>query len=230
MLNNTEQLYDESYFANDDLNIKRDIMYRQEIFRLSEYIDMDKGGTVLDIGCGTGDFLSLLNDEKWYKYGIEISMYARRKASLKRISICEFDELSGFLYNGCDLIILRGTIQHLEHPMRVIDECYKVLKPGGLICFLATPNSHSVVYKKCNDLPMIQEKYNYLIPSDKILRQTLTNFGFTNISFNYPYLGTPYARPVSDMFKFILMFSGIRKKADFAFFGNTLECYAYKEK
>ena len=39
---------------------------------MAKYIDLEKGGNVLDIGCGTGHFLMQFN-EKWKKYGIEVS-------------------------------------------------------------------------------------------------------------------------------------------------------------
>jgi len=75
---------------------------------------------------------------------------------------------------------------------------------------------------------MIAKEYNFLLPSDLILEQILVNFGFEVLGFEYPYRGTPYARPARDMGSFVLKLLRIRKNIRFAFPRNILECYARK--
>lgn len=227
-----EKLYRQSYFedrhgrGSSDYRKEeqmREEMYEQEFERLSKYIkNIDNGGNVLDIGCGRGEFLSLFN-EKWKRYGIEISEHAAKIAQEHGISVNEEPKDNFF-----DLIIFRGSIQHIPDPVYKISECYYWLKKGGTIVFLATPNINSPVFRLFNDLPMIDERLNFLLPSDKILRQILTNFGFSNIKFIYPYLGTPYANPLKDIWSFILRLARIKKKTNFPFYKNMLECYAKK--
>lgn len=227
-----EKLYGQEYFndrhrqGNSDYHTgeqMREKMYLQEFERIKEYINgVDKNRTVLDIGCGRGEFLSLF-DKKWKKYGIEISDYATKIAKKQGIRVNEEPKDNFF-----DLIIFRGTIQHIPDPIYKISECYYWLKKGGAVVFLATPNINSPIFRLFNDLPMISERLNFLLPSDKILRQILTNFGFTNIKFNYPYLNTPYANPVKDSLSFILRLIGIKRKTNFPFYKNMLECYAKK--
>lgn len=227
-----EQLYGQAYFEDRHGRGARDYrkeekmreqMYLQEFKRLGAYIgNIEKGVAVLDIGCGRGEFLSLFS-EKWQKYGIEISDHAAAIARERDIRVNEEPKDNFF-----DLIIFRGTIQHIPDPISKISECYYWLKKGGSIVFLATPNTHSIVYRFFQELPMIDERLNFLLPSDKMLRQTLTNFGFTNIVFVYPYWNTPYARPLWDMLSFLLRLAGIKKKTNFPFYGNVLECYAKK--
>lgn len=227
-----EKLYGQEYFndrhrqGNSDYHTgeqMREKMYLQEFERIKEYINgVDKGKTVLDIGSGRGEFLSLFNN-KWKKYGIEISDHAANIARKKGIIVNEEPKDNFF-----DIIIFRGTIQHIPDPIYKISECYYWLKPGGSIIFLATPNTHSLVYRLFKNLPMIDEQLNFLLPSDKILRQTLSNFGFKDIRFEYPYIGTPYANPAKDILSFILRLVGIKRKTNFPFFKNMLECYAKK--
>lgn len=215
-------LYKKDYFEDQEATRKKSRMFLQEFDRLKRYFDIDKGGKVLDIGCGTGEFLSLFPDQ-WQKYGIEISDYARQEAEKKGI-ITDFTFRDDFF----DLIILRGMLQHLPDPIYRIGEIFYWLKKGGGIVFLATPNTHSLYYELFHTLPMLDESRNFLLPSDKMVDQILTNFGFKVKGIEYPYLGTPYASPVKDMFSFLLKFFRIKKDIKFPFYKNMMEIYAEK--
>lgn len=221
-LERLKKFYQKTYFENPEKEKMRKIMYLQELERIKKRFDIDKGGNVLDIGCGTGEFLVLFG-KNWKKYGIEISDHARKIAKKHGI-VTDFNLKDEFF----DLIIFRGTIQHIPDPVYRIGECYYWLKKSGMLIFLITPNTNSMVYKLFNDLPMLDKKRNFLLPSDKMLEQILTNFGFINIEFEYPYKGTPYARPVKDYMSFILKLLRIKKNINFAFPKNVLECYAQK--
>ena len=217
-----KKLYEKEYFENEELAKKRKVMYLKDFSRLKKYFNLNKGGNVLDIGCGTGDFLSLFGKE-WIKYGIEVSDFARAVAKEKGV-ITDFE-----IKDNCfDLIIFRGTIQHIPDPIRRIGECYYWLKKGGGIVFLATPNTNSVYYKLFNDLPMLSETRNFLLPSDIMLKQILVNFGFKIKGFEYPYLDTPYASPAKDILYFLLKLLKIKKDIKFPFYKNLMECYAEK--
>ncbi|MDD5103144.1 MAG: class I SAM-dependent methyltransferase [Candidatus Peribacteraceae bacterium] len=217
-----KNLYGKPYFESEELMRKRERMQEIEFAHLRKYFDLSAGGNVLDIGCGTGNFLAKF-PPNWKKFGIELSDFARAEAE-KRGVITEMDMMDDFF----DLIIFRGTIQHLPDPIAKIGECFYWLKRGGGIVFLATPNINSIYYKLFNDLPMIAKEYNFLLPSDLILEQILTNFGFEILGFEYPYRETPYAKPTKDLFAFFLKLLRIKKDIRFAFPRNLLECYARK--
>lgn len=216
------KLYGKNYFEDRILRHKRKQMYLQEFTRLQKYFDLSRGGKVLDIGCGTGDFLSLFGSN-WEKFGIDISDWAIQIANRKGI-ITNF-ELKDALF---DLIVFRGTIQHIPDPISRIGETYYWLKVNGGLVFLATPNTNSIYYRLFNSLPFISEPYNFLLPSDLMLKQILINFGFRIMGFEYPYRDTPYARPIRDFCAFILKFLKIKPNIKFPFYGNLMECYAVK--
>jgi len=221
-LQKSYELYEKERFEDEAETRQREAMYQQEFARLKKYFDVHKGGNVLDIGCGTGDFLALFGTG-WKKYGTEISDFTRKIAGEKGI-ITDFELKDGFF----DLIIFRGTIQHIPDPICRIGECYYWLKKGGGLVFLATPNTNSIYYKLFNTLPMLVEKYNFLLPSDKMLKQILSNFGFEIKGFEYPYRNTPYARPARDLFSFFLKLLRIRRNIKFPFYRNMMECYVQK--
>src|SRR5437660_11765154 len=125
-----------------------------------------------------------------------------------------------------DLVIFRGTLQHLDEPMEMIKKTIAWLRPGGYLVFLATPNTGGIYYRLFQEHPALNPKYNFMLVSDRSLRQILENFGMEVRRFEFPYLGSPYANPPKDLLRFVLRCLGIRKP--FAFWGNMMECYAQK--
>lgn len=212
-------LYDENYFTGYDYDNdpRRAEMYRQEIGRITRLVN---GGRILDVGCGTGGFLSCL-DDRWMKYGIEPSKYAAKKAEQRGITI-----LDKFPQWALDVVVFRGTIQHISTPLIDIAGAYEALRPDGLIVFLATPNTGGIVYRLWHDLPALEPARNWCLFSDGELTNILKRIGFKCISVRYPYLSTPYANLPKDLAHFFLRFFGVRRK--FAFPHNMMEVYAWK--
>lgn len=218
-----KELYGPEYFSvyqsGSAEHQKRLAMYSQEHSRIRELV---KTGKVLDVGCGVGDFLNMFEDSAWVKYGIDVSPYALQLASQKHIITTLPETCDNFF----DLIVFRGTLQHLDEPITTIKRCIRWLKTGGYMVFLATPNIGGPCYRLFQDLPMLGASMNFMLVSDKILRNILQNLGLTVLKFHFPYRGSPYARPWRDCFSFGLRCVGVRRS--FAFWRNMMECYAKK--
>ena len=102
-------------------------------------------------------------------------------------------------------------------------------KPGGYIAFLATPNTNSPFYRLKKTLPFIDAPRNFYIPDDVGLAQTLTNFGFVVRETRYPYLGTPYAHPLRDHWRFLRNILSPRSTViPHAFWRSSMEMIAQK--
>jgi SAM-dependent methyltransferase len=211
--------YEEPYFA-DRGDPRREAMRLQEFDRIRKKTGLDRG-TVVDIGCGLGEFLELFPAEHWQRYGVEVSEYATNIAKQRRIAF-DLPEGEGW----ADLVVLRGSLQHLDRPIETLFRAYSWLRPGGWLVALATPNAGGPVYRLFQELPMLDPPNNFVIFSDKELRQSLLNLGYTNISFVYPYVDTPYAKPARDVARFLLRFGGFRRP--YSFWRNTMECYAQR--
>jgi SAM-dependent methyltransferase len=219
----TKDIYDETFFRSyvagttDPRYEKRLKMYRQEIARIEKYKNR---GSVLDVGCGTGGFLNLFDTSRWRKYGIEISDFAKAKALAHEI-IFDFDRQQNAQF---DLIVYRGTIQHIEEPIASLKDTIRWLKPDGVMVFLATPNIGGICYRLFQELPMMDPERNFVLFSDRILRQVLRNLGMEVVEVVFPYWDTPYRAWPSDILKFLVRLFGA--KVTFAFWGNVFECYA----
>jgi SAM-dependent methyltransferase len=217
-----KELYDDKYFENrNSTDLNRLKSFEQEKEFIYQYI---KEGTICDIGCSTGEFL---NHIKWngQMYGMEINEDAIKIAKNSGIS---FDKNILTENNFFDVVVFRGTIQHVPNPFFYIEKAYDSLKDGGYIVFLATPNMNSLYYKFFNTLPMLDDPRNFYIPSDKTLSNALKNFRFEIIEIDKPYLKSPYSNVVNDHLKFFkkLLF---RTDDKFAFWGNSINIIARKK-
>lgn len=91
---------------------------------------VDKGSKILDLGCGEGDLLAKLIEEKGVNgLGVEINQDAAISSLEKGLSVIQADideGLKGFEDNQYDWVILNQTLQSTEKPDYVIDEMLRV--------------------------------------------------------------------------------------------------------
>lgn len=93
---------------------------------------IEKGAKVLDLGCGNGNLLAKLIEEKQVQgLGIEINQDSAISAMEKGLSVIQDDideGLKGFRDKEYDWVILNQTLQSTEKPDYVIDEMLRVGK------------------------------------------------------------------------------------------------------
>jgi len=222
-LQHRSNFFDQSYFSVYGNDPRRLIMYRAERDRIEMF---KSSGKILDVGCGIGAFLDEFNSSRWQKYGVDISSHAIAISRSKGIIIQEGDYAYDYPSDFFDVIVFRGSLQHLSHPFKTIQDCYRILTPSGLIVFLATPNTNSPYFNRFKTLPFLTPTINILQPSDLMMKYALQNMGFKVARIVYPYLDTPYARPLFDHLFYLLSFLGLRR--NFAFWRSSMEIYALK--
>jgi SAM-dependent methyltransferase len=92
-------------------------------------------GRVLDVGTGFGFFLVEMKKRGWETAGIEISQKAMDYArdALRLTLLPGPLEKADFLDNDFDAVTGFYIIEHLPHPLAFLRECFRILKPGGIL-------------------------------------------------------------------------------------------------
>lgn len=101
------------------------------------------GKQLLDIGCGTGDFLKIAQENNWNISGIEPNPEARALANNKTInSVFDVDELSRLPKDHFDVITLWHVLEHLPKLENHLSIFESLLKSNGRLV-IAVPNYKS---------------------------------------------------------------------------------------
>jgi len=109
------------------------------------FLNGKKRGKLLDIGCGSGEFLNRMRKLGWDVMGIELD---RKAIKLARehfgLNIYEGTlEEASFSENEFDAITMNHVIEHLCDPITTLKKCYRILKPRGKLVVI-TPNIESL--------------------------------------------------------------------------------------
>lgn len=122
------------YEAVKSVNIKRKVKLATQELPI---------GSLLDIGCGVGDFLLAVSKTGWNIAGIEPSEHAKAIAS-QRLGFTPLDptqtcELSDASF---DVITMWHVLEHVDQLHEQLHQLERLLKPGGRLV-IALPNYQS---------------------------------------------------------------------------------------
>lgn len=105
-------------------------------------------GRLLDIGCGTGDFLRLAAARGFSVSGTEISSYAVSAAQAGGLENVVSGEVwdAGFPAASFDVVTCWHVLEHARDPRRVLEEARRILRTGGWLV-VATPNLDDRIFR-----------------------------------------------------------------------------------
>jgi len=120
-----------------------------------DFTDLDqlfKDKTVLDIGCGaagktvfyaTCGVKEIYGVDKVEKYKEQAERLAKSKGVEDKFHFVIADAATlPFSENTFDTIIMNDFMEHASQPQNVLLECYRVLKPGGMLYVNSPPYYH----------------------------------------------------------------------------------------
>ena len=160
-------------------------------------------GNVLDVGCGSGRFLSYFQPGHYKRFGVEYGKEAVNKArqTMAIESICEGDLLDAeFQEEYFDLIVFRGVLEHLPNPGEVLDKACNLTKKGGHIFITSMPNLECICAEIFKSRWTQHREFEHIIHFGKShFRSFFKNKGFVEILDKELYWDTPYANPEDDI-------------------------------
>jgi ubiquinone/menaquinone biosynthesis C-methylase UbiE len=117
-----------------------------KILKRLEWEQVPVQGRVLDAGCGSGGIAVSFAEECELAVGLDIKNKfgdaGRKLAAERAIRNAVFVQGDGtalpFESGSFDLVLSHSVLEHVESAERYLEECHRVLRPGGVL-FLQTP-------------------------------------------------------------------------------------------
>jgi len=133
-----------SDYTKDKLNFSLktvgDMALKRRARKVIEGLELKKGERVLDVGCGNGYYLSLLN-----RLGLDLDLVgididkpalidAAKFVGDKKVKLILVDGSKiPVPSNSFDKVVMSEVIEHVKDEEAVLKEVYRVLKKGGLL-------------------------------------------------------------------------------------------------
>ena len=123
----------------------------QEVYL--DYVRTAEAGTaaapIVDLGCGRGEWLELLRERGLHATGVDHNRVMLAENKDRGLEVVEADALvylSGLPDDSVGMVTSFHMIEHMpfERLVRLLDECRRVLRPGGCAVF-ETPNPENLV-------------------------------------------------------------------------------------
>jgi 2-polyprenyl-3-methyl-5-hydroxy-6-metoxy-1,4-benzoquinol methylase len=106
-----------------------------------------QGGSLLEVGSGSGDLLVELRELGWNVEGIDVDPMAVENSMGRGLKVRQGTlEALGYPDNTFDAIVMSHVIEHVHDPVSLLSECFRILKLGGQLS-LVTPNAQSFCHR-----------------------------------------------------------------------------------
>jgi SAM-dependent methyltransferase len=192
----------EHVYAHAAVSGRIDHRHREVFERFLGGVPPFGGRRLLDVGCGSGEFLDLARKHGWTPAGVEVSPSGAALARRRDLPVHE--TLGDLPDEAFDAVTLWNVVDFFARPVEQMEEIRRILAPGGLV-FVRTPNaifqvaawrlSRAVVWPRA--LARLVADGHYFQPTvwgPSALRLLLRRAGFTDVRVrNSPAsLGDPY--------------------------------------
>lgn len=159
-----------------------DILVHPELFRweLSIYKKLlpKKLTSIVDLGCGTGEFLEMAKEMFPKVLGVDMNDYAIKTCKKKGILAVKIDvNKTKLKANSFDVVRSKEVLEHVQDAEKFIRESKRILKKNGYL-IIHVPSQWSTLYPITN----FWDDYTHVKPFTKrgVIR-LLSNTGFTTI-------------------------------------------------
>jgi len=139
--------YEREYRVRDFM--KPHLIYEYHKRALRSYRNFSKGVRVLDIGCGTGDFIAELQNKGCEVWGVDLDKnvikFIKKYFEIENVYAMSFDEFLKIPnLPRFDIICFFEVIEHVDNLIDFVQNVSKLLKDNGTI-ILGTPSRERVL-------------------------------------------------------------------------------------
>jgi SAM-dependent methyltransferase len=100
---------------------------------LADRFELGAGMSLLDLGCGRGEFLHGFIRRNLDGHGVDGSMMAKAIYPNAKIVTAELEDAPlPYRDNTFDVVFSKSVLEHFYYPEKIVREIHRVLKPGGL--------------------------------------------------------------------------------------------------
>jgi len=131
-------MFQKSYWERDTLELRRHPTHpvvhayvNPKIEAIRQYIEISKGTTLLDVGCGNG-FFSHYFDQICQTTGVDYSEKMLKQNPISRKHQMDANNLQ-FKDDSFDIVFCHALLHHVEDMSRVIQEMKRVSKSGVIV-------------------------------------------------------------------------------------------------
>lgn len=162
---------------------------------------LEKMDVVLDLACGTGDFMKTLSAKNIKTVGVDLSLAMMQNAKLDTGNLIQArGELLPIKDESISAVVSGFALRNFTEPELVLREVFRILIPGGRIALLDVGQPGSALISFANNIwfkhavPLIgkilsdKNAYDYLprsvayLPSKQDFQQLAAKVGFSQIT------------------------------------------------
>ena len=175
------------------INLLEKLVYNRKLRLIDKYLP--KGGQILEIGCGQGEFLHRL-PEKFEKFGIEVNdkacQYIRK--NYKEITLFEGKIEEIYFPHGLkfDMVVMWHVLEHIENPVIFFKTLKKILKKDPTL-IIEIPNRDSLGFRLTKDkwfhldTPRHLFFYNFETLKEILIKNQLKIVDYFGEPFSFPH-------------------------------------------
>jgi SAM-dependent methyltransferase len=182
------RIYTEDYFLGGAAAAESNAQHKRATASLYLQIierQIRAGGRVLEVGCGSGEFLEKAASRGFDVTGIEYADAAvkRANARLGRAAVkCGSIETLPLEPSAYDAVVCFDVIEHVRSPQEFLERVHRCLRPGGLLV-VATPSLDSWSRRLLGHSWMEYKTEHLYYFNRKSLRLLFGNCGYDCVAF-----------------------------------------------